>query len=162
MWNIVICDGDKVERDQLVEYVEHCCAGNGWEASVRVCADWPELYGLLGEAEPDVIVMAQDGVAGIDTITSIHLPSAKIIWFSDLNFGQQAYRLCLSWFNMKPVTYDKMEQALTRCWEEQPGAVGVRRQAGGPEPGDAGPTPGRDPRMPSLWQRLKNIGRELL
>lgn len=62
-----------------------------------------------------MIIIAQDGVEGLNTLTNIHLPPGKFIWFSDLDFGLQAYRLCVSWFGSKPVTYPKMAQALTRC-----------------------------------------------
>lgn len=53
----------------------------------------------------------------LNTITGIHLPPGKFIWFSDLDFAVQAYRLSVGWFGIKPVTYRQMEQALLRCME---------------------------------------------
>ena len=115
MWSVVVCDGDEAEREKLLEYVRRFSGEKNGEITAEGCADWPELYERLSQAEPDVIIIAQNGVAGLDTVTSIHLPPGKIIWFSDLDFGLQAYRLCLPWFGQKPVTYSKMDQALTRC-----------------------------------------------
>lgn len=125
MQNVVVCDGDKAEREQLLEYIRRFCSGDGREVNAEGCADWPELFERLRQEEPDVILIAQDGVEGLDTITNMHLPPRKIIWFSDLDFGVQAYRLCLSWFGKKPVTYQKLEQALARCIERETGTEGA-------------------------------------
>lgn len=123
MQRVVVCDGDSVERKQLLEYIWRFCRENGLEVTAEGCADWPELYEKMRQAEPDVILVAQDGVEGLDTITNMHLPPRKIIWFSDLDFGVQAYRLCLSWFCKKPVTYQKVEQALRRCVKQEAGKI---------------------------------------
>lgn len=115
MWNVVICDGDETEREQLLGYVRRFSSERRLEIRLEACAGWPELYASLEHAEPDVIIIAQDGVEGLNTVTNIHLPPSKFIWFSNLDFSMQAYRLCLPWFGSKPVTYQKMTQALTRC-----------------------------------------------
>lgn len=122
MWSVVVCDGDEAEREQLLEYVRRFCDGNKQAVTAEGCADWPELFERLRQTEPDVILIAQDGVEGLNTITNMHLPPGKIIWFSDLDFAVQAYRLCLSWFGKKPVTYHKLEQALERCMERSVGS----------------------------------------
>ena len=92
------------------------------EARVTGCADWPELDCMVKRALPDAVIVAQDSVEGLNTITSARLLSRKIIWFSDLDFGVQAYRLCVPFFCKKPVTRYKMEQALTRFMELSQGA----------------------------------------
>ena len=117
MQNIIVCDGNQAEREQLLSYARRWCDGQYHGCTVQGCADWPELASLLKQSEPDVVVIAQDGVEGLDTITSAHLPPRRVVWFSDLEFGIQAYRLCVSWFGKKPVTHEKMEQALSRCAE---------------------------------------------
>lgn len=117
MWSVVVCDGDETEREQLLEYIRRFGGEKKREVTLTGCTDWPELYERLKQAEPDVIIIAQDGVEGLNTLTNIHLPPRKFIWFSDLDFSLQAYRLCVPWFGSKPVTYQKMAQALTRCIE---------------------------------------------
>lgn len=87
------------------------------EAEVSGCADWPELEGMVKLALPDMVVVVQDGVEGLNTITSSRLLSRKIIWFSNLDFGVQAYRLCVPFFCKKPVSHGKIEQALARLME---------------------------------------------
>ncbi len=120
MWRIVVCDGDETEREQLLEYVRRYSGERTREVWLEGCAGWPGLVEQLKRAEPDAVIVAQNGVEGMDIITSAHLPPGKVIWFSDLDFGVQAYRLCLRWFGTKPVTYRKVEQALLRCTEEEP------------------------------------------
>lgn len=115
MWSAVVCDGNEEEREQILEYIQHFSIEEKQEVTAQWAADWPELFEKLEQAEPDVIIIAQDGVEGLDTLTSIHLPPSRFIWFSDLDFSLQAYRLCVSWFGKKPVTYQKIALALKRC-----------------------------------------------
>ena len=117
MWSVVVCDSGKKEREQILLFVRRFGDEMKWEVTVKGCADWPELYETLKQGEPDVIIIAQDGVEGLNTITNIHLSPRKFIWFSDLDFGVQAYRMCLAWFGSKPVTYQKMAQAVTQIME---------------------------------------------
>lgn len=122
MWSVIVCDGDKWEREQILGYVRIFCKEEKQEVTAQGVADWPELFEKLKQAEPDVLVIAQDGVEGLNTITNIHLPPGRFIWFSDLDFSLQAYRLCVSWFGRKPITYQKLAQALRRCMEEETAA----------------------------------------
>lgn len=122
MWSMIVCDGDKAEREQLMDLARQCLEEKEVEAKVTGCADWPELEGMTRRGLPDAVIVAQDSVEGLNTITSARLLSRKIIWFSDLDFGVQAYRLCVPFFCQKPVTRYKMEQALTRFMEVHPRA----------------------------------------
>ena len=121
MWSMIVCDGDEAEREQLMDLARQCLEEMEVEARVTGCADWPGLDGMVKRALPDAVIVAQDGVEGMNTITSARLLSRKIIWFSDLDFGVQAYRLCVPFFCQKPVTQKKMEQALTRFMEIRQG-----------------------------------------
>ena len=117
MWSMIVCDGDEAEREQLMDLARGCLEEMEVEAEVTGCADWPELDGMTRRGLPDAVIVAQDSVEGLNTITSARLLSRKIIWFSDLDFGVQAYRLCVPFFCKKPVSRGKMEQALTRLME---------------------------------------------
>lgn len=122
MWSMIVCDGDEAEREQLMDLARGCLEEMEVEAEVTGCADWPELDGMTRRGLPDAVIVAQDSVEGLNTITSARLLSRKIIWFSDLDFGVQAYRLCVPFFCQKPVTRYKMEQALTRFMDVNQGA----------------------------------------
>ena len=115
MLNMIIVDADRAERQQLLNHIQRCCAQKDLLAQAAFCADWPELFAHVKEHDPDIVIVAQNGVAGLDTITSAKLLTGRIIWFSDLDFGVQAYRLCVAYFCQKPITYPKVERALTRC-----------------------------------------------
>ena len=117
MRHVIVCDGNTTEQQQLMTYVQQSCTAKGWDVQTEGCADWPELVQKIKRLEPDIVLIAQDGVEGLDTITSAALLSGKIIWFSDLDFGVQAYRLCVSYFCQKPITYQKMDRALNQCLE---------------------------------------------
>lgn len=121
MWSMIVCNGNEEEREQLIGLARQCLAEKEVEAQVTGCADWPELEGMVKLVLPDAVIVAQDSVEGLNTITSARLLSRKIIWFSNLDFGVQAYRLCVPFFCKKPVTYQKMEQALTRFMEVSQG-----------------------------------------
>lgn len=117
MWNLIVCDGDGAERETLMSLARQCLEETEAEARVTGCADWPELEELTRLAVPDIVIVAQDGVDGLNTITSARLLSRKIIWFSDLDFGVQAYRLCVPFFCKKPASHGKMTEALARLME---------------------------------------------
>lgn len=87
MWNTIVCDGNAAERDLLMESARHCFEGKNIKAHITGCADWQELESIVTHAFPDIVIIAQDGVDGLNTITSARLLSRKIIWFSDLDFG---------------------------------------------------------------------------
>ena len=81
---------------------------------VTGCTDWPELDGMVKQALPDAVIVAQDGVEGLNTVTSARSLARRILWFSDMDFRVQAYRLCVPFFCRKPVSCQKMEQAISR------------------------------------------------
>ena len=109
---MIVCDGDAAEREQLIDLARQCLQGK--EAQVTGCADWPELDGIVRQALPDAVIVAQDGVEGLNTITSARNLARRILWFSDMDFRVQAYRLCVPVFCRKPVSRQKMEQAISR------------------------------------------------
>lgn len=114
---VIVCDGDALEREQLLDYVRSCGDTLGLMMQAEGCGDWLNLAKRLSISEPDIVIVAQDGVEGLDTITSASLLKGKIIWFSNLDFGLQAYRLCVLYFSKKPITRLKVERALIRYLE---------------------------------------------
>lgn len=115
MWNVVICDGNETEREQLSEYVKLWCSKNNRDASIEDCSDWAGLYNKIQQGEPDTIIVAHDSITGLDAVMDVPFPHSKIIWFSKLNLPTQTWQLNVNWFGTKPVTYQKMSKALSFC-----------------------------------------------
>ena len=73
---------------------------------------WQEITCLLKEKPANPVIVAKAGVAGLDIITGLKVSLGRLIWFSDLDFGVQAYQLGIPYFNMKPITHEKVYHAL--------------------------------------------------
>ena len=69
MWKMIVCDGNAAEREQLIDLAWQCLQGR--EAQVTGCADWPELDCMVRQALPDAVIVVQDGVEGLNTITRV-------------------------------------------------------------------------------------------
>ena len=78
---LIICDGDEPEREQLMGFVRQYFEEKKKDAQIAGCMDWPELEGMVKQSLPDVVIVAQNSVDGLNTITSARLLSRKIIWF---------------------------------------------------------------------------------
>lgn len=109
---MIICSSDSKECSLIEESVHDYYRDKNIPCQIRYCGDWQELSRQVREKTADTIIVAQDGVSGLDTITGLKLPSARLVWFSDLDFSIQAYRLCVSYFNRKPISHEKVIQAL--------------------------------------------------
>ena len=42
MWNVIICDGDEPEREQLMGFVRQYFEEKKKDAQIAGCMDWPE------------------------------------------------------------------------------------------------------------------------
>lgn len=110
--DLIICDCDSRECSLIEESIHDYCRDRNVPCKIRCCGDWQELSRQVKEKTADAIIVAQDGVSGLDIITGLKIPSGRLVWFSDLDFSLQAYRLCVSYFNRKPVSHEKVIQAL--------------------------------------------------
>lgn len=110
----IICDPD-VKANHLIENsIRSYYRDKNIDVQIRSCGEWQELCKEIRQREADVIIIAQSGVKGLDIITGLNVPAGKIIWFSDLDFAVQAYRLNVSYFNLLPVTQEKISHALSQ------------------------------------------------
>lgn len=109
---LIICDQDEQESQWMADYIYSYYEKNLTDIKIRTCKDWPQLYHLIKEKKADFLIIAQDGVRGLDIVTGLNIAEGKIIWFSDLDFGVQAYRLGITYFNKKPISSEKLVHAL--------------------------------------------------
>lgn len=110
--NIIICNDNLPERTLMIDYILKWASAKCLEMQIGTCKNWAELAAALEGREWDLVIVALDGVRGLDTAASAQLLSRRLIWISDLDFGVQAYRMCVSYFFMKPVSCQKMQRAL--------------------------------------------------
>lgn len=80
--------------------------------------DFEELRMKLVDFEPELVIVVEDGAAGMEAVYRVRRYSSLIpvFWFSDdVDFGMQSHRLECSYFAVKPVMQDKMQRAFQRC-----------------------------------------------
>lgn len=109
---MIICDPDEKESWRIESYIHNYYRDKNIDVKIRICGDWQTLCRQIRQREADVIIIAQEGVKGLDIVTGLKVQTGKLIWFSDLDFGVQAYRLNVSYFNLLPVTKEKLEYGL--------------------------------------------------
>lgn len=109
---MLICDSDEKECHLIEDYIYGYYKDREMNVQVRSCGGWQDLCREIKQREADVIILAQNGVKGLDMVTGLKVLTGKLIWFSDLDFGVQAYRLNVHYFNLLPVTREKLEHAL--------------------------------------------------
>lgn len=115
--NITICSGDSKELQLLTEFIEQALTDKSIPLHVESCTDWPTLAAKLQQDMADIVFVALDGVRGLDTVASAQYLVPHIIWASDLDFATQSYRMGISYFFLKPISYTKIERAIERCLE---------------------------------------------
>lgn len=109
---MIICDCNLMESRMIETSVLEYYKVKDVPVLIYHCSNWQELSCQLKEKPVDTIIVALDGVNGLDIITGLKIPSGRLIWFSDLDFGIQAYRLGITYFNKKPITQEKVTHAL--------------------------------------------------
>lgn len=105
---IIICDTEEEECTLIQNYAS---MHFHQKAHIRICHDWQGLYDLIMEKKADIFIIALRGVEGLNVLTSLKVPTGKRIWFSDLDFSVQAYRMSVSYFNVLPITQQKLKDA---------------------------------------------------
>ena len=88
------------------------------------CLEAPEeledFYYTMRASPPDGVVLAMDGVAGLNAVEHLRRlsPDCAILWCSDLDFSLQAYRLRADYFVQGEWTEETLREGLSR-WAER-------------------------------------------
>lgn len=88
------------------------------------CLEAPEelenFYYTMRTSPPDGVVLAMDGVAGLNAVEHLRRlsPDCAILWCSDLDFSLQAYRLRADYFVQGEWTEETLREGLSR-WVER-------------------------------------------
>ncbi len=64
-----------------------------------------------------ILLLAQEGPGSVGLAADVRerFPDHRFIWFSDLDFALFSYRLETDYFNVLPLTEDKLRIALRKC-----------------------------------------------
>lgn len=64
-----------------------------------------------------ILLLAQEGPGSVDLAAEVRerFPDHRFVWFSDLDFALFSYRLEVDYFNVLPLTEDKLRIALQKC-----------------------------------------------
>lgn len=116
--NLILCDDNPDELSLLDDYIQQWDEKEGLGIQSETCRDWTELAAALKQKEWDAVIVALSGVNGLDAAIGADPLSRRLIWISDLDFGVQAYRMCVTYFFMKPLSYQKMQRALDRALKD--------------------------------------------
>ena len=77
------------------------------------------LRSHLVDGRPDVVIVLENGAAGMEAVYLVRRYSDRIqvFWFSDdPDFGVQSHRLDCNYFAAKPLTPEKLRRALHKCF----------------------------------------------
>lgn len=82
--------------------------------------DLERYYYAMRASPPDGVVLAMDGVAGLNAAEHLRRlsPDCAIIWSCDLDFSLQAYRLKVDYFVKGELTEEALWEGLCR-WLDQ-------------------------------------------
>ena len=81
MIRIMICDDQQQERKQLIRDVQQWCEKRTQPALIEFCENWPDLAEKIKSCKPDILIIANNGVAGLDLVTNALALMHKILWF---------------------------------------------------------------------------------
>ena len=115
--NIIVYTQEKAELYVLIDHITQYCTARNIPVHIDHCKNWPDLAQSLQQSRTDVVLVAQNGVRGLDTVTGAQPLAPDIIGISDLDFAAQSYRMGITYFCMKPISYSKVERAMDRCME---------------------------------------------
>ena len=65
---MIICDYHERECFQIEEFVFHYYQKKGCDIQIRCCKDWLEFSRQLRQKEADVVIVAQNGIEGLDIV----------------------------------------------------------------------------------------------
>ena len=65
--NIIICTQEKAELYVLTDHITQYCTARDIPVHIDQCKNWPDLAQSLQQSRTDVVLVAQDGVRGLDT-----------------------------------------------------------------------------------------------
>ena len=116
MYRIAVLTQSPALRAQLRRQVEACLSPMGCFPQLDAPEELEPFYYAMRASPPDGVVLAMDGVAGLNAAEHLRRLSTDcaIIWSCDLDFSLQAYRLKVDYFVKGELTEEALSEGLCR------------------------------------------------
>lgn len=111
---------DLLETGQIyADWTKYFCTENGLFPRIELYNNKEEFFSHLIKSPPTGVILALDGVAGLNTAEHIRslLSDCGLIWCCDLDFSLHAFRLRADYFILSPVSEESLREGLT-VWTE--------------------------------------------
>lgn len=118
MKTIMICSHHDCQQSQIELYLQDYCQQKNINFSIEWCDSFEEFRVNFMEKNIDILMIAWDGTEGLDAVSSVKTLGTQMIWISDLDFGVQSYKLGVTYFCQKPLTFSLFKLALDSCFLE--------------------------------------------
>lgn len=122
----IVIYGEKADCDICIS-----CLGDVSELQYRLIEyttvnDYDEFIGIIdnGRCKTDLVLVTANGAEGMEAVTASKglRPDVAVVWISeDGNFGTQSYRLGCTYFGVKPITQDLLNNAIQKYNKERLG-----------------------------------------
>ncbi len=106
---VLLC-GEKSECENLCRLLQTLPLGVAESVSV---GDYEEIHRLIVDTQPSVAIVCDSGAKGMESVQRIKdSADIPIFWFSDdKGFAVHSYRLGCSYFGVKPILAEGLENA---------------------------------------------------
>ena len=117
---IVACDDEKLWLKELEQELRSCFKQHDLQLELRLFTDGDECYEYLLHNSADVVFMdifLEQGT-GVELIRRLREQGFgfKLVFLTTSNeFANESYALEASYYLLKPLKYEQLEQALKRC-----------------------------------------------
>ncbi len=110
--------GETAECETAAEIMEALPELSGNTCEYFHLNDLEKLVEAIVDFEPTLLIVLANGAEGMECVYRARERSSElpVFWFSDDKaFAVQSYRFNCAYFTTKPVTSDKMSNAIKRC-----------------------------------------------
>ncbi len=115
MYRIAVLTDQTKKGQELVEYTRKICAEKGMFPKVELYSDQERFFAGIQNYTLANVILALPGVAGLNAAEHLRSlwPECRVIWFSDLDFSLQAYRIRADYFMVSPVTENEIREGIS-------------------------------------------------
>ncbi len=111
---------DYIETGRMyADWTKRFCTEKGLFPRIGLYDDKEDFFRHLVDSPPTGIILALDGVAGLNAAEHIRslLPDCGLIWCCDLDFSLHAFRLRADYFILSPISQEGLREGMT-VWME--------------------------------------------